>query len=169
MPRKNPSQAINAGASKADLLRLDNQLCFALYSASLAMTKLYQPLLAQLGLTYPQYLVMLALWESDDVAISDIGQRLGLDSGTLTPLLKRLEQQGLLSRTRDAQDERRVRVRLSVAGLALREQAADIPNCILKASACTLSEVQNLTVQVQALRNAVQTASQSSPSLTHSH
>lgn len=169
MPRKNASQALKTSASRADLLRLDNQLCFALYSASLAMTKLYQPLLAQLGLTYPQYLVMLVLWESDDMAVSDIGQRLGLDSGTLTPLLKRLQQQALLSRERDAQDERRVRVRLSAAGQALREQAADIPACILKASACSLSEVQSLTAQVQALRSAVQLASHSPQTLPLSH
>ena len=160
MPSKTmPSQSKQA-ASTADLLRLDNQLCFALYATSLAMTKLYQPLLAQLGLTYPQYLVMLVLWECDDQAVSEIGQRLALDSGTLTPLLKRLEQQGLLSRTRDAQDERRVRVSLTDAGWALRELAADIPACILRASRCSLDEVQALTMQVQALRSAVQQATQ---------
>src|SRR5256885_12152698 len=91
------------------LLRLDNQLCFALYSASLAMTKLYKPLLDELGLTYPQYLVMLALWEQDGLAVSGLGERLSLDSGTLTPLLKRLEAAGLISRLRDVEDERRVR------------------------------------------------------------
>ena len=81
-------------------LRLDNQLCFALYSASLAMTKLYKPLLAELALTYPQYLVMLVLWEQDGLSVSELGQRLSLDSGTLTPLLKRLEASGLVSRIR---------------------------------------------------------------------
>jgi MarR family transcriptional regulator, organic hydroperoxide resistance regulator len=147
-------------ASAHEVLRLDNQLCFELYSASLAMTKLYQPLLAQLGLTYPQYLVMLVLWEQDDVTVSDIGQRLGLDSGTLTPLLKRLAQQGMLMRERDMQDERRVRVRLSAAGLALREQAALIPRCILQATQCSLSEVQALAAQVRALRANIHTALQ---------
>lgn len=153
---------INPGKTATpQALRLDNQLCFALYSASLAMTKLYQPLLAQLGLTYPQYLVMLVLWELDDLPVTEIGQRLNLDSGTLTPLLKRLEQQGLLLRTRDAQDERRVRVRLSVQGQALKEQALDIPACILQATQCSLQEVQALTAQVQALRTTLQTALQS--------
>jgi MarR family transcriptional regulator, organic hydroperoxide resistance regulator len=142
------------------VLQLDNQLCFELYSASLAMTKLYQPLLAQLGLTYPQYLVMLVLWEQDDVSVSDIGQRLGLDSGTLTPLLKRLAQQGMLIRERDTQDERRVRVRLSEAGLAQSEQAALIPRCILQATQCSLSEVQALAAQVRALRANIHTALQ---------
>src|SRR5439155_24290568 len=87
--------------------RLDRQLCFALYSSSLAMTKLYKPLLDPLGLTYPQYLVMLVLWEGDGIAVSELGQRLQLDSGTLTPLLKRLEASGLVQRRRDSADERR--------------------------------------------------------------
>ena len=163
MPAISRSQPPFASPSNQEILQLDNQLCFALYSASLAMTRLYQPLLAQLGLTYPQYLVMLALWEQDDVAVSDIGQRLGLDSGTLTPLLKRLAQQGLLSRERDAQDERRVRVRLSVAGQALREQAAQIPGCILQATQCSLSEVQALAAQVRALRTTIQATVQATP------
>ena len=150
----------NVSASAHEVLRLDHQLCFELYSASLAMTKLYQPLLAQIGLTYPQYLVMLVLWERDDVTVSDIGQRVSLDSGTLTPLLKRLAQQGMLLRERDAQDERRVRVRLSAAGLALRERAALIPRCILQATQCSLNEVQALAAQVRALRANVQTALQ---------
>jgi MarR family len=89
-------------------LLLDNQLCFALYSTSLAMTKLYKPLLETLGLTYPQYLVMLVLWERDGLMVSELGERLFLDSGTLTPLLKRLESSGLIARIRDVQDERRV-------------------------------------------------------------
>src|SRR3954470_3664742 len=97
-------------------LLLDNQLCFALYSASLAMTKLYKPLLDELGLTYPQYLVMLALWERDGSTVSELGQRLYLDSGTLTPLLKRLEAAGLVSRVRSTEDERRVHLRLTSAG-----------------------------------------------------
>src|SRR3954469_15511270 len=96
-------------------LLLDNQVCFALYSASLAMTKLYKPLLDELGLTYPQYLAMLALWERDGLMVSELGERLWLDSGTLTPLLKRLEAAGLVARNRDAQDERRVHVSLTTA------------------------------------------------------
>src|SRR5438105_12628747 len=106
------------------LLRLDNQLCFALYSASLAMTKLYKPLLDPLGLTYPQYLAMLVLWERDGITVSELGERLQLDSGTLTPLLKRLESQGLLARERDRADERRVLLQLTPAGRALKARAA---------------------------------------------
>src|SRR5689334_10034297 len=109
------------------LLRLDNQLCFALYSASLAMTKLYKPLLDELGLTYPQYLAMLVLWERDGLTVSDIGERLSLDSGTLTPLLKRLETSGLVTRIRDVQDERRVHITLTAAGRRMKQRAQKIP------------------------------------------
>jgi DNA-binding MarR family transcriptional regulator len=134
-------------------LRLDHQLCFALYSASLAMTKLYKPLLDELGLTYPQYLALLALWEQDGLTVSDLGERLHLDSGTLTPLLKRLETAGLLSRLRDVQDERRVLIRLTAAGRQLKKRAARIPGCILQATQCDVTEVLQLTRQVQALRD----------------
>jgi MarR family transcriptional regulator, organic hydroperoxide resistance regulator len=134
-------------------LRLDNQLCFALYSASLAMTKLYKPLLEELGLTYPQYLALLVLWEQDGVSVSDLGHRLSLDSGTLTPLLKRLETAGLLTRLRDAEDERRVRVVLTAEGRALKARARRIPGCILAATQCDLDEVVSLTRQIQALRD----------------
>jgi MarR family transcriptional regulator, organic hydroperoxide resistance regulator len=134
-------------------LRLDNQLCFALYSASLAMTKLYKPLLDELELTYPQYLTLLVLWEQDGVGVSDLGQRLGLDSGTLTPLLKRLEGAGLLTRLRDTEDERRVRVVLTAEGRALKTRARRIPGCVLAATQCDLAEVASLTRQIQALRN----------------
>ena len=134
-------------------LRLDHQLCFALYSASLAMTKLYKPLLDEMGLTYPQYLALLVLWEHDGLTVSDLGERLHLDSGTLTPLLKRLETAGLLSRLRDVQDERRVLIRLTAAGRQLKKRAARIPGCILQATQCDVAEVMNLTRQVQALRD----------------
>lgn len=135
------------------LLRLDNQVCFALYSASLAMTKLYKPLLAALGLTYPQYLVMLVLWEQDGLSVSELGERLYLDSGTLTPLLKRLEAQGLLARQRDAADERRVRITLTGDGQALRSRAERIPECVLQSSQCSLPELAALTGQLKALRD----------------
>lgn len=134
-------------------LRLDNQLCFALYSASLAMTKLYKPLLDELGITYPQYLVLLVLWERDGITVSELGERLSLDSGTLTPLLKRLETAGWVSRLRDTQDERRVLVRLSAAGRELKERAARIPGCVLQASQCSVTEAMALTHQIQTLRN----------------
>ncbi|MFY8043232.1 MAG: MarR family winged helix-turn-helix transcriptional regulator [Rhodoferax sp.] len=134
-------------------LRLDNQLCFALYSASLAMTKLYKPLLEALQLTYPQYLVMLVLWESDGLSVSALGERLFLDSGTLTPLLKRMEASGLLSRQRSAKDERRVHVRLTDTGRALKAKAASIPACVVAASGCPLPDLMALTGQVQSLRD----------------
>ena len=133
-------------------LLLDNQLCFALYSASLAMTKLYKPLLDALGLTYPQYLVMLALWERDGLMVSELSERLSLDSGTLTPLLKRMEAAGLLARLRDVSDERRVNITLSAAGRKLKAKASKVPACILRATRCSLSEITALTRQVQALR-----------------
>ena len=139
-------------ATSDDLL-LDNQLCFALYSASLAMTRLYKPLLAKLGLTYPQYLVMLALWEQDSLSVSELGARLSLDSGTLTPLLKRLEASALVSRLRAVDDERRVHVTLTAAGRKLKTSATKVPGCILQASQCSVSEITALTRQVQALRN----------------
>ncbi|CAB3757272.1 MarR family winged helix-turn-helix transcriptional regulator [Paraburkholderia solisilvae] len=108
-------------------LTLDAQLCFALYSTSLAMTKTYKPLLDKLGLTYPQYLAMLVLWESDDMAVKDIAARLNLDSATITPLLKRLEAQGYVERMRGVDDERLVYVRLTKAGASLKRAARDVP------------------------------------------
>ncbi len=134
-------------------LQLDHQLCFALYSASLAMTKLYKPLLDELGLTYPQYLALLALWEHDGLTVSELGQRLFLDSGTLTPLLKRMEAAGWLTRLRDTADERRVLIRLTMQGRDLKARAQRIPGCVLQAAHCRVDEVQALTRQVQALRN----------------
>lgn len=141
-----------------DLLKLDNQLCFAIYSASLAMTKLYKPLLDQLGLTYPQYLVMLALWEEDRLMVSALGQRLSLDSGTLTPLLKRLEAAGLVARLRDLADERRVRIVLTPAGRRLKARAARVPECLLTASQCPVDEIASLTRELRALRDRIKAA-----------
>jgi DNA-binding MarR family transcriptional regulator len=143
-----PSRSLNTDQA----LLLDNQLCFALYSASLAMTKLYKPLLDELGLTYPQYLVMLVLWEGDRLMVSELGQRLCLDSGTLTPLLKRMESTGLVSRMRDAEDERRVRIQLTAAGRKLKARAAKVPGCVLAASQCSIPELLQLTKQVRTLR-----------------
>lgn len=134
-------------------LLLDNQLCFALYSASLAMTKLYKPLLEPMGLTYPQYLVMLALWERDGETVSALGDRLHLDSGTLTPLLKRLEAADLVSRLRDTADERRVLIRLTPAGRRLKTRAVQLPACVMQAAQCQLDEVTALTRQIQTLRD----------------
>ena len=140
-------------SSSHEALRLDHQLCFALYSASLAMTKLYKPLLEELGLTYPQYLAMLVLWENDGVTVSELGDRLHLDSGTLTPLLKRLEAADLVTRLRDVQDERRVLIRLTPAGRRLKTRAARIPGCVLQAAQCEVSEALALTRQIQTLRD----------------
>ena len=134
------------------LQRLDHQLCFALYSSSLLMTKLYKPVLAPLGLTYPQYLVLLVLWETDRVMVSELGERLFLDSGTLTPLLKRMETAGLLTRTRAVDDERRVIVGLTAAGRALRRKAESVPIAVACATGCPLDELTALTAQLQALR-----------------
>jgi DNA-binding MarR family transcriptional regulator len=142
-----------ARAASASWLALDMQLCFALYSASLAMTKLYKPLLAPLGLTYPQYLVMLVLWEEDGQPVSAIGERLSLDSGTLTPLLKRLEAAGLVQRLRDASDERRVLIQLTAEGRAMKAQAQRVPKEVLCATNCQLDEVSQLTQRLKALRD----------------
>jgi len=144
-----PSVHPDAGA----WLQLDRQLCFALYSASLAMTKAYKPLLAPLGLTYPQYLVMLVLWETDNATVSQLGDKLTLDSGTLTPLLKRLQAQGLISRQRDAADERRVLVQLTPAGRQLREAALAVPQAIACAAQCDLGQISHLASQLTGLRH----------------
>jgi MarR family transcriptional regulator, organic hydroperoxide resistance regulator len=141
-----------SAASPNPALLLDNQLCFALYSTSLALTKIYKPLLKPLGLTYPQYLVMLVLWETDHVMVSGLGGRLFLDSGTLTPLLKRLETAGLIARLRDVADERKVHITLTAAGRRLASRAGSIPRCIAAATHCNLAELTALTGQVQALR-----------------
>ena len=139
-------------------LALDHQLCFALYAASLAMTKAYKPLLAPLGLTYPQYLAMLVLWEGDGLSVSALGERLRLDSGTLTPLLKRLQALGLVQRLRDAADERRVLLQLTPAGRALKARARAVPQAIACATACDLRQIGQLTAQLQGLRAQLEAA-----------
>lgn len=137
------------------LLALDNQLCFALYSASLAMTKTYKPLLERLHLTYPQYLVMLVLWQQDGLLVNEIGARLFLDSGTLTPLLKRLQGAALVARTRDTADERQVRITLTADGRALKQQAAEIPMQVLCASGQAPAALQDLRSQLAAVRDSL--------------
>jgi DNA-binding transcriptional ArsR family regulator len=127
-----------------DPLLLDNQLCFALYSSSLLMTKLYKPLLDEIGLTYPQYLAMLALWEEDGVTVSALGARLYLDSGTLTPLLKRLEKAGFLTRERNEEDERQVLIRLTAEGRARK---------IVEATGLGVPEIINLRKRLKKLRS----------------
>lgn len=119
---------LDAQSQKA--LHLDQQLCFALYSTSLAMTKVYKPLLDKLGLTYPQYLIMLILWQNDGLALKDVGEQLQIDSGALTPVIKRMEAMGLLIRTRHPQNERTLEIRLTTAGWAMREQAVQVNQTI---------------------------------------
>ena len=138
--------------SAASYLDLDAQLCFALYSASLAMTKAYKPLLAELGVTYPQYLVLLALWQHGPQGVGELGARLFLDSGTLTPLTKRLEALGLLQRRRSTEDERHVELSLTPAGKRMRARAEAIPPCVLQLSGCELPQVESLTRELQRLR-----------------
>jgi DNA-binding MarR family transcriptional regulator len=135
----------------SDRLHLDNQLCFALYAASRAMTAAYAPLLDELDLTYPQYLAMLVLWEHDGERVSRIGERLYLDSATLTPLLKRLEARGLIERKRSEADERVVEVFLTAAGKRLERKANDIPACMLEKAKLSVGELAKLRAQVQAL------------------
>jgi DNA-binding MarR family transcriptional regulator len=134
-------------------LRLDNQICFAVYSAAHAFNRVYKPLLERLGLTYPQYLVMLVLWERDGVPLKDVGERLFLDSGTLTPLLKRLEAAEFVKRTRSTADERQVLIALTPQGLALKEKARAVPQSILAATACSVGELLSLKNEIVALRD----------------
>lgn len=149
MPKTAPSPATDA----IDPLALENQFCFALYSASLAMTKTYKPFLDKLGLTYPQYLVMLVLWQQDNVLVKSIGEKLFLDSGTLTPLLKRLEASSLIERTRDETDERQVRITLTREGRALKKKAQCIPHQVLCASGQQHEELAKLREQLTTVRN----------------
>lgn len=139
-------------------LKLDNQICFAVYSAAHAFNRVYKPLLDRLGLTYPQYLVMLVLWERDGVPVKDIGERLFLDSGTLTPLLKRLEAVQLIKRTRSKEDERQVLIALTAQGQALKEQARAVPMSILAASACSVGELIAMKDEIVALRDRLNAA-----------
>ena len=141
-----------SNAASEDALALENQFCFALYSTSLAMTKTYKILLEKIGLTYPQYLVMLVLWKKDGVLVKDIGELLMLDSGTLTPLLKRLEVLGLLSRTRDQHDERQVRIALSSEGRQLKRRASTIPSQVLCATGKSQSTLADLRTKLLEVR-----------------
>ncbi|RMS79067.1 MarR family winged helix-turn-helix transcriptional regulator [Pseudomonas savastanoi] len=146
---ENPAHAAPADC---DSLLLDNQLCFALYSTSLMMTKVYKPLLQALGLTYPQYLAMMVLWEKDGLTVGDVSTRLLTDPGSLTPLLKRLEGEGFISRTRSKEDERVVLLHLTEQGRALQHQALSIPGCILSASGLNMERLRDLQTQLLDLR-----------------
>lgn len=139
-------------------LRLDQQLCFAVYSTAHAFTRFYRPLLRALGVTYPQYLVLMALWETDGQAVNEIGARLWLDSGTLTPLLKRLETMGLVTRRRDETDERQVIVNLTLRGHALEAAAAAFPAQIQAASNCSAEELDQMRRLLLGLREQLDKA-----------
>lgn len=136
-------------------LPLDRQLCFSIYGADLAINRTYKPVLDQLGLTYPQYLVLHALWEADGLTISAIAERLALEPSTITPLVKRLEAAGFLSRARNPQDERQVQVRLTDKGHAMREESACLGERLLAKAGMSLEELATLNRQVQRLRDAL--------------
>ncbi|GKU77907.1 MarR family winged helix-turn-helix transcriptional regulator [Paenibacillus sp. L3-i20] len=147
-----------------DILKLDNQICFAIYASSREITKLYRPLLLDLGLTYTQYVTMLALWEQDEVTVSALGSKLYLDSGTLTPLLKKLEHAGYVTRTRDKNDERNVLVALTEQGKSLREKALDIPEKLFCQLNATPEEGALLVEQMHMLMNKINKLSSKDPS-----
>ncbi len=138
--------------------KLDSMLCFTVYSTAHAFNRAYKPLLDALDLTYPQYLAMFALWEKDDITVKEIGEQLHLDSGTLTPLLKRLEAVGLVRRTRDAADERSVRISLTPAGAALRQKENKVKQGILGACGMSVEELKSLNAQLVRLRDRLDAA-----------
>ena len=139
-------------------LKIDDLLCFSLYSANHALTRLYRPLLAPLGLTYPQYLVLAALWEQDEQKVSDLGKRLVLETNTLTPLLKRMESAGYLTRRRNPEDERSLIVSLTDKGQALQAEAQEISTCVIEAMGGDLNELIELRDRVNALRARLDSA-----------
>jgi DNA-binding MarR family transcriptional regulator len=143
-------------AAGSDAPRLNRQVCFAMYSASRAATAAYRPMLEELGLTYPQYLAMMVLWEEQPRGVRELGEELGLDSGTLSPLLKRLEALGFVERRRSAADERRVEVFLTPAGSALSTRAAGIPQRLADAAGLSAAELDQLRETLSRLAAALQ-------------
>lgn len=142
-------------ARNTDHLGLDEQFCFAVYSAAHALNRAYKPLLDRLGVTYPQYLVLLALWEEDGRSVGSLGAQLMLESSTLTPLLKRMETAGLLRRERSREDERQVTLRLTPKGRRLRERAKAVPKSVLAATQCSNRELAQLRDRVAEVRDAI--------------
>lgn len=136
-------------------LPLDQQLCFSLYAANMAVTRVYKPMLDELGITYPQYLVLHALWEADGRTVGAVAARLALESSTVTPLVKRLEAAGLVTRARNPGDERQVQVHLTEAGWAIREKCGCLGEALFARSGLTLERLKSLNEQVQALREAL--------------
>lgn len=150
----------NAPSIPEDEKRLERQLCFAVYATAHAFTRAYKPFLERLGLTYPQYLVMLVLWEKGQAPVKAIGEQLDLDSGTLSPLLKRLEQGGLVMRARDPADERQVNVSLTDKGNALRGEVDGIMGAIGAAIGCSIEEMGGLRDELQRVRANLSAASE---------
>lgn len=142
--------------NRDDLLKLENQFCFAVYACSREITKLYRPFLDELGITYTQYVTLLALWELDNVTVKKLGGRLYLDSGTLTPLLKKLEAMGLVERLRDPEDERNVRIRLTEEGKQLKQKAYPVPEKVFCQSGMTPEETIALRQQLTAVLQQIQ-------------
>lgn len=138
-----------------EYLKLDNQICFALYAASKEVIKQYKPFLDPLGLTYTQYIIMLVLWEKDDIYVKELGERLYLDSGTLTPVLKKMEIQGLIIRMRSHKDERNVSIRLTEKGAALKQQAIEIPQKLFCTTGLSIEQATSLHTQLKILLNAL--------------
>ncbi|MFV1850581.1 MAG: MarR family winged helix-turn-helix transcriptional regulator [Thalassospira sp.] len=143
-------------SSKDDLLQLEKFLCFSVYSASHAFNRIYKPLLDVLGLTYPQYLVMVALWQEDDQSVRSIGEKMYLESSTLTPLLKRLEANGLVTRKRDPNDERSVRISLTEQGEELRIKAREVPPCVFEATGLDIETAKRLNRDLRAMRDQLE-------------
>jgi DNA-binding MarR family transcriptional regulator len=152
MPQRKPKTSTTCDS---EALKLSDQLCFATYAAAHAFTRVYKPLLDPLGLTYPQYLVMLVLWERDDIPVKEIGERLFLDSGTLTPLLKRLQAAGLVERTRDAKDERQVRITLTAKGRDLHGPVKQAWDQVVCAVGLPMAELESLKTQIHRLRETL--------------
>ncbi|MET8827374.1 MarR family transcriptional regulator [Streptomyces sp. NPDC004610] len=157
-PATPPATAPPAHSPDQDLLLLDRQICFSLHAASRAFNGLYRVILKDLGLTYPQYLVLLVLWEHGELPVKQLGEHLRLDSGTLSPLLKRLEAAGLVRRERSTQDERSVEIRLTDEGRALRERALDVPRRIATATGCDIDEIRDLKARIDDLTSRLDAA-----------
>jgi DNA-binding MarR family transcriptional regulator len=146
----------NASENREAALRPDDFICFAMYSAVHAFSRVYKPLLRSLGLTYPQYIVMVSLWESDDQTVGELCDELFLESSTITPLLKRLEAMGCVSRNRDPADERQVRIRLTKSGAAMRAKARNMPSCVDGATGLSTEALRQLKRNIQAVRKSLQ-------------
>lgn len=141
--------------SSSEFLKLENQLCFSLYASSRAITRMYRPFLEELGITYPQYLVLLVLWDQKQSTVKELSEKLDLDSGTLTPMLKRMEGQQLVQRKRSVEDERVVNIHITETGMALYEKALCIPQSLLASSGLSLEEIYKFNEQLKHIISSV--------------